>query len=145
MTTRHARDLTRLLQGVAAPYVAAVNIEPIGSGHLRAVFSIGVQPVFIVASSSPSDADRAYRNIRADARRGLHRFPLRVASTARECAAVGQPLWQDLPGVKGVSAAGIVAIAVGKMVSPKHEYFRTHPEFRRLIPTVDTEVGIEKQ
>jgi len=49
MTTRHARDLTRLLQGVAAPYVAAVNIEPTGSGHLRAVF--------IVASSSPSDAD----------------------------------------------------------------------------------------
>ena len=52
---------------------------------------------------------------------------------------------QDLPGVKGVSAAGIVSIAVGKMVSPKHEYFRTHPEFRPLIPVVDTEVGIEKQ
>jgi hypothetical protein len=92
MTTCHVRDLTRLLQGVAAPYVAAVNIEPTGSGHLRAVFSIGVQSVFILASSSPSDADRASRNIRADARRVLNRFPLRVASTAREGAAVGQPL-----------------------------------------------------
>ena len=92
MTTRNVRDLTRLLQGVAEPYGAAVNIERTGGGHLRAVFSLGVQSVFILASSTPSDAYRAYRNIRADARRVLNRFPLRVAPTAREGAAVGQPL-----------------------------------------------------
>jgi hypothetical protein len=51
---------------------------------------------------------------------------------------------RDIPGVKGVSAAGIVAISVGKMVAPKHEYFRTHPVFKPLVPVIDHEVGIEK-
>ena len=52
----------------------------------------------------------------------------------------------DLPGVKGYSASGIVAISVGK--SPgKNEFFRTRrePDFRPIMPVVDHEVGIEKQ
>ena len=36
---------------------------------------------------------------------------------------------RDLPGVKGASAAGIVAISVGKVPS-KNEFFRTHKTFR---------------
>ena len=51
---------------------------------------------------------------------------------------------RDLPGVKGASAAGIVAIGVGKAPS-KNEFFRTHKEFRPIVPMVDCEVGMEKQ
>jgi hypothetical protein len=51
---------------------------------------------------------------------------------------------RDLPGVKGASAAGIVAISVGK-TPPKNEFFRTHCEFRPTIGMVDLEVGMEKQ
>jgi hypothetical protein len=53
-------------------------------------------------------------------------------------------LRRDLPGVKGASAIGIVAIGVGK-IPGKNEYFRTHPDFRPVIPLVDHEVGMEKQ
>ena len=42
-------------------------------------------------------------------------------------------LRRDLPGVKGASAAGIVAISVGKAPG-KNEFFRTHPEFRADRP-----------
>jgi hypothetical protein len=53
-------------------------------------------------------------------------------------------LRRDLPGVKGASAIGIVAISVGK--SPgKNEFFRTHPDFRPVVPLVDLEVGMERQ
>ena len=48
------------------------------------------------------------------------------------------------PGVKGASAAGIVAISVGKTPS-KNEFFRMHHEFRPIVPIVDVEVGMEKQ
>jgi hypothetical protein len=51
---------------------------------------------------------------------------------------------RDLPGVKGGSAAGIVAISVGK-TPPKNEFFRSHPDFRPIVPMVDHEVGMEKQ
>jgi hypothetical protein len=53
-------------------------------------------------------------------------------------------LRRDLPGVKGASAAGIVAISVGK-VPGKNEFFRTHPDFRPVVPIVDIEIGMEKQ
>jgi hypothetical protein len=53
-------------------------------------------------------------------------------------------LRRDLPGVKGASAAGIVAIGVGKTPG-KHEFFRVHPRFRPVISLVDLEVGMEKQ
>jgi hypothetical protein len=53
-------------------------------------------------------------------------------------------LRRDLPGVKGASSAGIVAISVGKAPA-KHEFFRTHRDFRPTVPLVDHEVGMEKQ
>ena len=53
-------------------------------------------------------------------------------------------LRRDLPGVKGASAAGIVAISVGKAPA-KNEFFRTHKEFRAIVPIVDLEVGMERQ
>ena len=51
---------------------------------------------------------------------------------------------RDLPGVKGATAASIVAISVGK-IPTKNEYFRSHPEFRPIVPIVTAEVGMEKQ
>ena len=51
---------------------------------------------------------------------------------------------RDLPGVKGASAVGIVTISVGKTPT-KNEFFRTHPEFRPIVPIVNLEVGMEKQ
>jgi len=53
-------------------------------------------------------------------------------------------LRRDLPGVKGASAIGIVAIGVGKTPG-RHEFFRTHAEFRPVVPIVDLEIGMEKQ
>ena len=53
-------------------------------------------------------------------------------------------LRRDLPGVKGASAAGIVAISVGKAPA-KNEFFRCHPEFRPIIPMVNCEMGMERQ
>ena len=50
---------------------------------------------------------------------------------------------RDLPGVKGASAAGIVTIGVSKTPG-KNEFFRTHPEFRPVVPMVNCEVGMEK-
>jgi hypothetical protein len=50
---------------------------------------------------------------------------------------------QDLPGVQGSSAAGMVTISVGKAPT-KNAFFRTHPEFRAIIPVVDLEVGMEQ-
>lgn len=52
----------------------------------------------------------------------------------------------DLPGVKGASAAGIVAISVGKKpTAEKNGFFRTHPDFRPVVPIVDLEVGMDQQ
>ena len=51
---------------------------------------------------------------------------------------------KDLPGVKGASATGIVAISVGKTPT-KNEFFRSHKTFRPIVPMVDHEVGMEKQ
>jgi hypothetical protein len=51
---------------------------------------------------------------------------------------------KDLPGVKGASANGIVAISVGKTPT-KNEFFRSHKIFRPVVPMVDHEVGMERQ
>jgi hypothetical protein len=51
---------------------------------------------------------------------------------------------RDLPGVQGASAVGIVSIGVSK-VPGKNEFFRTHPDFRPIIPIVDLEVDMERQ
>lgn len=53
-------------------------------------------------------------------------------------------LRRDLPGVKGVSAAGIVAISVAKRPED-NEFFRTHREFISVVPIVNLEVGMERQ
>jgi hypothetical protein len=53
-------------------------------------------------------------------------------------------LRRDLPGVKGASAVGIVSIGVAKLPG-KNEFFRTHPDFRPVVPIVDLEVGMERQ
>ena len=53
-------------------------------------------------------------------------------------------LQRNLPGVKGASAAGIVAISVGK-IPAKNEFFRSHKEFRPVVPVVNLEVGMERQ
>jgi hypothetical protein len=53
-------------------------------------------------------------------------------------------LRRDLPGVKGASAAGIVAISVGKAPA-KNEFFRSHREFRPIMRIVDLEVGMERK
>ena len=55
-------------------------------------------------------------------------------------------LRRDLPGVKGASAAGIVSVGVAKIPGGvRNEFFRTHKEFRPIVPLVDIEVGMEKQ
>jgi hypothetical protein len=51
---------------------------------------------------------------------------------------------RDLPGVKGASAAGVVAISVGKAPA-KNEFFRSNLEFRPTVSLVDLEVGMERQ
>jgi hypothetical protein len=53
-------------------------------------------------------------------------------------------LRRDLPGVKGASAIGIVSIGVSK-IPGRNEFFRTHPEFRPVVPLVNVEVGMERQ
>jgi hypothetical protein len=53
-------------------------------------------------------------------------------------------LRRDLPGVKGASAIGIVSISVAK-IPGKNEFFRTHPDFRPVVPIVDLEIGMERQ
>jgi hypothetical protein len=53
-------------------------------------------------------------------------------------------LRRDLPGVKGASSAGTVALSVGK-TPQKNEFFRTHREFRPIVSLVDLEVRMEKQ
>jgi hypothetical protein len=53
-------------------------------------------------------------------------------------------LRRDLPGVKGASAIGIVSIGVSK-IPGRNEFFRTHADFRPVVPIVDLEVGMEQQ
>jgi hypothetical protein len=53
-------------------------------------------------------------------------------------------LRRDIPGVKGASAVGTVSIGVAK-IPGKNEFFRTHPDFRPVVPLIDQEVGMERQ
>jgi hypothetical protein len=74
-------------------------------------------------------------------------LPTTATATETELDAEEQEfrtLRRDLPGVKGASSAGIVAISVGKTPT-KNEFFRAHREFRPAVPIVDLEVGMEKQ
>jgi hypothetical protein len=54
-------------------------------------------------------------------------------------------LRRDLPGVKGTAEAGLLAISVGRQPTPKNEFYRTHPDFRPIVPLVNIEVGMDKQ
>lgn len=72
------------------------------------------------------------------------RLELVSDETLDEDEAEFRKLRRDIPGVKGSSAVGIVAINVGK-IPGRNEFFRTHPDFRPVVPLVDTEVGMEKQ
>jgi hypothetical protein len=53
-------------------------------------------------------------------------------------------LRRDLPGVRGAAEAGILSISVGKQPMPKNEFYRTHPDFRPVVPLVDVEVGMDR-
>ena len=67
-----------------------------------------------------------------------------VSEEARRGRGGIRKLRRDLPGVKGSSAIGIVSIGVSK-IPGKNEFFRTHADFRPVVPLVDVEVGMEKQ
>jgi hypothetical protein len=69
---------------------------------------------------------------------------LEVVPDLDEDEAEFRRLRRDLPGVSGASAVGIVAIGVAK-IPGRNEFFRTHPDFRPIIPIVDLEVGMERQ
>ena len=70
--------------------------------------------------------------------------PPDVTTELDEEEAEFRALRRDLPGVKGSSAAGIVTISVGKSPT-KNEFFRSHLDFRPIVPIVNIEVGMEKQ
>jgi hypothetical protein len=53
-------------------------------------------------------------------------------------------LRRDVPGVKGASETGLLAISVGKQPTPKNEFFRTHPDFRPIVPMVSVEAGMDR-
>jgi hypothetical protein len=53
-------------------------------------------------------------------------------------------LRRDLPGVKGAAEVGLLAIGVGRQPTPKNEFYRTHKDFRPVVPLVDIEVGMDR-
>jgi len=52
-------------------------------------------------------------------------------------------LRRDIAGVKGAADAGILTISVGKQIIPKNEFYRTHKDFRPVVPVVNVEVGMD--
>jgi hypothetical protein len=52
-------------------------------------------------------------------------------------------LRRDLPGVKGAADAGMLTISVGKQITPKNEFYRTHKTFSPVVPLVNVEVGMD--
>jgi hypothetical protein len=53
-------------------------------------------------------------------------------------------LRRDLPGVKGAAEVGMLTVSVGRQPTPKNEFYRTHPDFRPVVPLVNIEVGMDK-
>src|SRR5262245_18731291 len=53
-------------------------------------------------------------------------------------------LRRDLPGVKNAADIGLLTVSVGRQPSPKYEFFRTHPDFRPVIPIVSVEAGMDR-
>src|SRR5208337_4226532 len=69
--------------------------------------------------------------------------PAEVAEELDEEEKEFRALRRDQDGVKGAGAVGIVTISVGKAPT-KNEFFRTHPEFRPIVPIVNVEQGMDK-
>jgi hypothetical protein len=90
-----------------------------------------IDPIDIAVEQPETDDDR--------------KLKLVTSETLDEDEREFNKLRKDLPGVKGASAAGIVAINVSNKTPGKNEFFRTHPDFRPIVPLVDHEVGMEKQ
>jgi len=53
-------------------------------------------------------------------------------------------LRRDLPGVKGAAEVGMLTISVGRQPTPKNEFYRTHADFRPVVPLVNIEVGMDR-
>jgi hypothetical protein len=53
-------------------------------------------------------------------------------------------LRRDLPGVKGAADAGLLSVGVGRQPTPKNEFYRTHKEFKPVVPLVDVQVGMDR-
>jgi hypothetical protein len=53
-------------------------------------------------------------------------------------------LRRDLPGVKGAAEVGMISVSVGRQPTPKNEFYRTHRDFRPIVPLVDIEVGMDR-
>src|SRR6516165_3021224 len=53
-------------------------------------------------------------------------------------------LGRDIPGVKGAADAGMLTISVGRQITPKNEFYRTHKTFRPVVPMVIVEVGMDR-
>jgi hypothetical protein len=53
-------------------------------------------------------------------------------------------LRRDLPGVKGAADAGMLTLSVGRQPTPKNEFYRTHKDFRPVVPIVNVEVGMDR-
>ena len=53
-------------------------------------------------------------------------------------------LRRDLPGVKGAAAVGMLTISVGRQPTPKNEFYRTHQDFRPIMPLVNVEAGMDR-
>jgi hypothetical protein len=100
-----------------------------------------VKPHVVAASDEPSDADRT-DHVEATTNPAIapQVDPEQLDEEEKEFRAMRR----DLPGVKGASAVGIVSIGVAK-IPGKNEFFRTHPDFRPIVPIVDLEVGMERQ
>lgn len=70
-------------------------------------------------------------------------IPPEIAEELDEEEKEFRALRRDMDGVKGADAVGIVTISVGKTPG-KNEFFRTHPEFRPIVPIVNVELGMDK-
>jgi hypothetical protein len=100
----------------------------------------------MTAKSKPRAIDEIHETAPEDPAKVME-LPTAAAPTEEEFDAEEaefRALRRDLPGVKGASSAGIVAISVGKTPT-KNELFRAHCEFRPIVPIVDLEVGMERQ
>ena len=69
---------------------------------------------------------------------------LEVVAELDEEEAEFRALRRDLPGVKGASAVGLLAISVGRQPTPKNEFYRTHTDFRPVVPLVNVEAGMDR-